>query len=54
MEDYVLDILIGEGPAAKSVRIELSPFTLIGATTRLGLISNPLRKIWDTNNTRFL
>ncbi|MAR76791.1 MAG: Holliday junction branch migration DNA helicase RuvB [Rhizobiales bacterium] len=44
MEDYVLDILIGEGPAAKSVRIELSPFTLIGATTRLGLISNPLRE----------
>jgi len=44
MEDYVLDILIGEGPAARSVRIELSPFTLIGATTRLGLISNPLRE----------
>lgn len=43
MEDFVLDILIGEGPAAKSVRIDLSPFTLIGATTRLGLISNPLR-----------
>ena len=44
MEDFVLDILIGEGPAAKSVRIELAPFTLIGATTRLGLISNPLRE----------
>ena len=44
MEDFVLDILIGEGPAAKSVRLELAPFTLIGATTRLGLISNPLRE----------
>ena len=43
MEDYVLDILIGEGPAAKSVRIELSPFTLIGATTRAGMLTNPLR-----------
>lgn len=43
MEDYVLDIMIGEGPAARNVRINLPKFTLIGATTRLGLISNPLR-----------
>ena len=43
MEDYFLDIIIGEGPAARSVRIDLPRFTLIGATTRLGLISNPLR-----------
>ncbi len=43
MEDFVLDILIGEGPAARSMRINLPKFTLIGATTRLGLLSNPLR-----------
>lgn len=43
MEDFSLDIIIGEGPAARSVRIDLQRFTLIGATTRLGLISNPLR-----------
>lgn len=43
MEDFSLDIIIGEGPAARSVRIDLPRFTLIGATTRLGLISNPLR-----------
>jgi Holliday junction DNA helicase RuvB len=43
MEDFYLDIMIGEGPAARSVRIDLPPFTLIGATTRIGLISNPLR-----------
>jgi Holliday junction DNA helicase RuvB len=43
MEDYQLDIIIGEGPAARSVRIDLQPFTLIGATTRTGLITNPLR-----------
>ena len=43
MEDYKLDLIIGEGPAARTVRIDLPPFTLIGATTRLGLISNPLR-----------
>lgn len=43
MEDYKLDLIIGEGPAARSVRIDLPPFTLVGATTRLGLISNPLR-----------
>ncbi len=43
MEDFVLDILIGEGPSARSVKIHLPKFTLIGATTRLGLLSNPLR-----------
>jgi Holliday junction DNA helicase RuvB len=43
MEDFVLDLIIGEGPAARTVRIDLSPFTLIGATTRLGLLSTPLR-----------
>lgn len=43
MEDYKLDLMIGEGPAARSVRIDLPPFTLVGATTRLGLLSNPLR-----------
>lgn len=44
MEDFELDIIIGEGPAARSVRIDLSPFTLIGATTRSGLITTPLRE----------
>lgn len=43
MEDFGLDILVGEGPSARSVRIELQPFTLVGATTRLGLLTNPLR-----------
>ncbi|KAJ6644979.1 Holliday junction ATP-dependent DNA helicase RuvB [Pseudolycoriella hygida] len=43
MEDFVLDIIIGEGPAARTVKINLPNFTLVGATTRLGLLSNPLR-----------
>ncbi|HVZ29618.1 MAG TPA: Holliday junction branch migration DNA helicase RuvB [Asticcacaulis sp.] len=43
MEDYVLDLIIGEGPAARTVRIDLAPFTLVGATTRAGLLSTPLR-----------
>ena len=43
MEDYELDLVIGEGPAARTVRIELQPFTLVGATTRLGLLTTPLR-----------
>lgn len=43
MEDFQLDILIGQGPAAKSVKIDLKPFTLIGATTRTGLLTSPLR-----------
>ena len=44
MEDYQLDLIIGEGPAARSVRIDLLSFTLIGATTRSGLITTPLRE----------
>ncbi len=44
IEDYKLDLIIGEGPAARSVRIDLVPFTLIGATTRTGLITTPLRE----------
>ncbi len=43
VEDFQLDLIIGEGPAARSVRIDLQPFTLVGATTRSGLISTPLR-----------
>ncbi len=44
MEDFKLDLIIGEGPAARSVRIDLPPFTLVGATTRSGLITSPLRE----------
>ncbi len=44
MEDFQLDIIIGEGPAARSVRIDLPPFTLVGATTRQGLLTTPLRE----------
>ncbi len=44
MEDYQLDLIIGEGPAARSIRIDLPPFTLVGATTRSGLITRPLRE----------
>ena len=43
LEDFELDLVIGEGPAARSVRIDLQPFTLVGATTRLGLLTTPLR-----------
>src|SRR5450432_1968876 len=43
MEDYQLDIMIGEGPAARSIKLNLPPFTLIGATTRAGLLTSPLR-----------
>lgn len=43
MEDYCLDIILGKGPAARSLRLKLPPFTLIGATTRAGLVSSPLR-----------
>lgn len=43
MEDYALDIVIGEGPSARSVRLDLNPFTLVGATTRAGLLATPLR-----------
>jgi len=43
MEDFAVDIMIGKGPSARSIRIDLSPFTLVGATTRMGLLSSPLR-----------
>ena len=43
MEDYAIDIMIGEGPAARSVKLDLPPFTLVGATTRAGMLTNPLR-----------
>ena len=43
MEDFRLDIIIGQGPSARTIKLELSPFTLVGATTRTGLLSNPLR-----------
>src|SRR5262249_41717360 len=43
MEDYELDLVIGEGPSARSVKIQLAPFTLVGATTRSGLLTTPLR-----------
>jgi len=43
MEDYQLDILVGEGPAARSIKLSLPPFTLVGATTRAGLLTSPLR-----------
>ncbi|MBL4585006.1 MAG: Holliday junction branch migration DNA helicase RuvB, partial [Pseudomonadales bacterium] len=43
MEDYQLDIMIGEGPSARSIKLDLPPFTLVGATTRAGLLTSPLR-----------
>ncbi|WLI89752.1 Holliday junction branch migration DNA helicase RuvB [Massilia sp. R2A-15] len=43
LEDYQIDLMIGEGPAARSVKIDLQPFTLVGATTRAGMLTNPLR-----------
>ena len=43
MEDFTLDILIGQGPSARTIKLEISPFTLVGATTRSGLLTNPLR-----------
>lgn len=43
MEDFKLDLVIGQGPAAKTIKIDVEPFTLVGATTRLGLLSAPLR-----------
>ena len=43
MEDYRLDIMIGEGPAARSIKLDIQPFTLVGATTRAGMLTNPLR-----------
>jgi len=49
MEDYAIDIVIGKGPAARTLRLELPPFTLIGATTRPGLLSSPLRDRFGIN-----
>jgi Holliday junction DNA helicase RuvB len=49
MEDFTLDIVIGKGPAARSITLELAPFTLIGATTRTGLLSGPLRDRFGIN-----
>ena len=43
LEDYTIDIMIGEGPAARSIKLDLQPFTLVGATTRAGMLTNPLR-----------
>ena len=43
MEDYQLDLMIGEGPGARSIKLNLPPFTLVGATTRAGLLTSPLR-----------
>ena len=43
LEDYKIDIMIGEGPAARSIKLDLQPFTLVGATTRAGMLTNPLR-----------
>jgi Holliday junction DNA helicase RuvB len=43
MEDYAIDIIIGKGPSARSIRLDLPPFTLIGATTRAGMLTSPLR-----------
>ncbi len=49
MEDYVIDIVIGKGPAARTLRLDLPPFTLVGATTRPGLLSSPLRDRFGIN-----
>jgi Holliday junction DNA helicase RuvB len=49
MEDYVIDIVIGKGPAARTLQIDIPPFTLIGATTRPGLLSSPLRDRFGIN-----
>ena len=46
MEDQQLDIIIGEGPAARSVKIKLQPFTLVGATTKTGALTPPARSLW--------
>lgn len=63
MEDFELDLIIGDGPAARSIKIDLAPFTLIGATTRAGLLATPLRdrfgipvrlEFYDTNDLTFI
>ena len=54
MEDYALDIIIGQGPSARTLRLDLPKFTIIGATTRIGLISSPLRdRFGDTHHLNF-
>ena len=53
MEDYRIDIMIDKGPGARSVQLTLSPFTLIGATTRSGLLTSPLRARFGINSTRW-
>ncbi|MBC7324340.1 MAG: Holliday junction branch migration DNA helicase RuvB [Moorella sp. (in: Bacteria)] len=50
MEDFTLDIILGKGPGARSIRLELPPFTLVGATTRAGLLSSPLRDRFGINS----
>lgn len=49
MEDFKLDIIIGKGPSARSIRIDIAPFTIIGATTRIGLVASPLRDRFGVN-----
>ena len=49
MEDYRIDILIDKGPSARSIQIDLNPFTLVGATTRSGLLTSPLRARFGIN-----
>ncbi|WP_416374814.1 Holliday junction branch migration DNA helicase RuvB, partial [Helicobacter typhlonius] len=49
MEDFRLDIIIGSGPAAQTIKLDIAPFTLIGATTRAGMLSNPLRDRFGMN-----
>ena len=48
MEDFSCDLIVGEGSAARSLRIELKPFTLVGSTTRLGLLTTPMRDRFGT------
>jgi Holliday junction DNA helicase RuvB len=50
LEDFALDIILGKGPGARSIRLDLSPFTLVGATTRAGLLSSPLRDRFGINS----
>ena len=54
MEDFQLDLIIGEGPGARSVKIDLAPFTLVGATTRTGLLTTPLRDRFGIPAAQFL
>ena len=54
LEDYQLDIVIGEGPAARSIKLDLPPFTLVGATTRAGLLTSPQRSLWHSPATGIL